>query len=1828
MVGALGFSMPAFAAASSGYGKVDIKYSKADQTLTIGNDAIARTFSLKDGKLKTTLIENKLGKSSLKPGSASEEFLIETMVAGSRQEPGAPLKSVKPGASQQATATVKASSHDAGEKAVPANAIDGDAGTYWASTETANKDIWFELDFGAERAFDKIVYTPRYADAQHYHCTGQIWNFELQVLEGSEWVKKQDIELGKGKDDGKQEVSLKTTVTAQKVRIKVTNSYHWQADGSKNGTYGNIAEIDFLGENGQSVLRPAGVAGEGWKPSVSSSSNQGGDAGGAAALTDGDPNSYWHSNYGTGDGPANELPVTATIDRGSAKAPFQTFGYLPRPTSGNGNWEKFELYAADTEADLFKDENKLTSEFGKKAFTVSYEGVYGSNGANWIYFGLDKACDKRFVGVKVLAGQGGPFAAASELDLFQERFSSNLVSDASAIKASDLKVEGEPVIDASKGLVTFNFEPVAFGAGKVDIAMKVAMENDAHYMRKWIEVRPIGDNADNSTRFKFIDGEHLDVSAADASKTWTVPTNNGGVVQMPAQRANLGQPFYVNGMFFGSEFPATDTQIVNEDAVGKVARSRYWSGKSFSDLTRDKQLTTDGKFVSWQTVCGASHSDGSDIKVIQSDFFDYIDQIAKPSDFRIQYNSWFDNMMRINDENIIESFKAVDKNLNETGVRPLESYVVDDGWNNYRHKANQHNDGIGVERNGTAGKVNTEGFWAFNDKFPQGLTPSSSLVKKLGSNFGVWIGPRGGYNYMDTLADLIAEAGTGSKAGGSIDVADQRYVDNFSDMAVQWMKDYGVNYWKWDGFADNAQYDAFSKGENIAGYSDSHKHMYGGPNGFFHTTDLWEKWIVLFDRVWETASDEQIQDLWVSLTCYVNPSPWFLQWSNSVWIQCVGDRGEVHGGAGNDMMNTMLSYRDACYYEFINTNQYQFPLANVYNHDPIYGKEGTGITKNSMNGEQFRNYLFMQGTRGTAFWELYYSDELFDDEKYLINADFLKWEESNFEMLRNAKWIGGDPASNAGLTSGHIVNNPGTQEAYGFAGFNAAGNEGIISMRNPANAERTIEFVLGDAIGCTESGDYKVVRDHVYTQGGKQAADAPQVIKKGETVRVALQPGETQIWHLSKDGDAVAPTFERLYAENNTTLRVQASEHVYGAKLEVLVNGEKVDVPAKNIKAYADLKTFDITLPAAPANGVKIEVKAVDGADAAGNKIKGSIARTFHTDGIIAKVTSVACPNLSDASDSVEGLNGFTATATVKSAAADTVLVSQGDQWKLGINADGKAYFTVNGVTAVSDAKVADNATITGARENNGMLKLYVNGEISGNGYDVDKTAGYSIKPAKIVANTKAGLVSVAVYDYALGYDEVPASPLEDLIQKVESIKDKVTADSWSAAGMDQLLATAKEVLKNGDAAAKQTAYEALLAGYNKLVPGLAAPSVENLAKGIAPTASWLPGSTADPNLVVNTEGASLSKATDGAVDNTNNYGIFGKDAIKEPAYMQIDLGETAVVNEVNMWRYWQDGRTYGDTALVVAKNADFSDAKVLYYSHRAGSTDDVFKLGVDANDKPYAETSAGHKLYGDEGDAPVEARYIRLYGNGYQAANGTDNTGKENHIVELQVKGTRKQSLGDPFGIEALDALIARGETVVANADKYTAESIADVNAALDAAKPVADKVRAEIAAGSFTVTHGEFNAACDALRNALNCVQPKPEQPKPLEFSVTFDDCWPDTQNIVVFVPKDGKVARPADPTREGWKFEGWFTDTELKNAYDFETPVTGDLVLYAKWAKVSVPGGGSDEPVKPADPQKPGSNDGLAQTGDLSMVAAIGASLAGVAAIGIGGASKRRR
>ena len=54
-----------------------------------------------------------------------------------------------------------------------------------------------------------------------------------------------------------------------------------------------------------------------------------------------------------------------------------------------------------------------------------------------------------------------------------------------------------------------------------------------------------------------------------------------------------------------------------------------------------------------------------------------------------------------------------------------------------------------------------------------------------------------------------------------------------------------------------------------------------------------------------------------------------------------------------------------------------------------------------------------------------------------------------------------------------------------------------------------------------------------------------------------------------------------------------------------------------------------------------------------------------------------------------------------------------------------------------------------------------------------------------------------------------------------------------------------------------------------------------------------------------------------------------------------------------------------------------------------------------------------------------------------------------------------------------------------------------------------------------------------------------------------------------------EDGKtVTQPTDPTKEGFDFDGWYTDnTTFKNKYDFSTPVKSDFTLYAKWTEKQV-------------------------------------------------------
>ena len=62
--------------------------------------------------------------------------------------------------------------------------------------------------------------------------------------------------------------------------------------------------------------------------------------------------------------------------------------------------------------------------------------------------------------------------------------------------------------------------------------------------------------------------------------------------------------------------------------------------------------------------------------------------------------------------------------------------------------------------------------------------------------------------------------------------------------------------------------------------------------------------------------------------------------------------------------------------------------------------------------------------------------------------------------------------------------------------------------------------------------------------------------------------------------------------------------------------------------------------------------------------------------------------------------------------------------------------------------------------------------------------------------------------------------------------------------------------------------------------------------------------------------------------------------------------------------------------------------------------------------------------------------------------------------------------------------------------------------------------------------------------------------------------------TQEVIKFA----KVVKPSNPTKSGYTFGGWYTNSSLTTAYDFDTKVTGNKTLYAKWTSNSSSGDSS--------------------------------------------------
>ena len=187
----------------------------------------------------------------------------------------------------------------------------------------------------------------------------------------------------------------------------------------------------------------------------------------------------------------------------------------------------------------------------------------------------------------------------------------------------------------------------------------------------------------------------------------------------------------------------------------------------------------------------------------------------------------------------------------------------------------------------------------------------------------------------------------------------------------------------------------------------------------------------------------------------------------------------------------------------------------------------------------------------------------------------------------------------------------------------------------------------------------------------------------------------------------------------------------------------------------------------------------------------------------------------------------------------------------------------------------------------------------------------------------------------------------------------------------------------------------------------------------------------------------------------------------------------------------------------------------------------------------------------------PTEAKYVRLYGEETRGGTG-DTPNKFMSCAELRVRVAKTTT-----------DLSSATVTVEPAVWHYTGEAITpDPVVALNG-----DTLRKGV---DYTVSYSDNTNVGTATVTVTGMIDYSGTASGTFEikkaWSVTFMDGSTQYDQAVV---ADGQtVAVPTAPAKEGYTFTGWYKDAACQNAYEFSTPVTDNLTLYAGWEKNEEP------------------------------------------------------
>ncbi|HLF33379.1 MAG TPA: hypothetical protein VI583_04020 [Cyclobacteriaceae bacterium] len=435
---------------------------------------------------------------------------------------------------------------------------------------------------------------------------------------------------------------------------------------------------------------------------------------------------------------------------------------------------------------------------------------------------------------------------------------------------------------------------------------------------------------------------------------------------------------------FSDDVAEAKYQIKMEVEKGQGATVHAFLVKETDDLLnfyvmREDELTP-GNVITASSVTGVSPKGQ-----LRRSFLYYLErERAMPYNQFLHYNSWWDISgpeNYLDENNTAEVISAWgDKFINPYHV-DFQSFALDDGWDDFNNLW-----GIDTER------------------FPGKFTKLAGLCRQYGAGLGLWMSPFGGYGTQkEARLELAKRDGFEINSGG-LSLAGPKYYDRYRGTALLMMRDYDVNYFKFDGF--------------------------GGWRPEF-LPDM-EAGVRLIREM-----RKQDPEVFVNATTGTWPSPFWLFHVDATWRQ-----GADMGAAGvGSNTQQWITYRDGSLFNNIVLQGKLYPINSVMLPGVIYAKLDLAKAHTNEGLKDFKDQARSFFGTGTNIQELYISHDLMTEDYWKALAEAAKWARENEDVLVDTHWIGGRPFN---------------LEVYGFASW--IPRKGIITLRNPANREQRFEL--------------------------------------------------------------------------------------------------------------------------------------------------------------------------------------------------------------------------------------------------------------------------------------------------------------------------------------------------------------------------------------------------------------------------------------------------------------------------------------------------------------------------------------------------------------------------------------------------------------------------------------------------------------------------------------------------------------------------------------------------------------------------------------------------